>query len=192
MSSNSPWILTVHEYSLDLDSETRFSVEEEMNYSATSFKISNPVGACCWIEGHGEEDLPQIQHLLLHVPSFYSQCYDDQEPPHGVFWSALIIQLALKAKSLETLDVYFEAEPSVGWFGGGIDVIFARALTMLHPGVNIRIGGYFAKELPNYLEARLGYKVWEEDEELHKLREEYLSNPEDLRDFQKGLPDFLR
>ena len=111
-----------------------------------------------------------------------------QGPPHGLQWTQLITKLAIEATNLKSLHVYFDAKPQEGKLGGGHDVLFARALTMLPATVKLEIGGYIA-EWPLYLEERLGYKVWDEVETFRNVKAHFLGSLGELREYQGRLPD---
>ena len=165
-------------------------------YSSNEFVIDDPKRGLEWATRITKANLEYLTKLRIFIPGVYYDLDFDQMLQnlrqgmkgksgvieYGPRWRAFFEKLAAGAKNLKIVFIYFDAEDTMGHYGGGADVDVVRAIGKLHGLEQLKIGGLFAKEWPGYLEQKTGLKVWDtEDQSEGMLRE--------LRKFQRRYRD---
>jgi len=107
--------------------------------------VSEPETLVAWLNTNSAA---LISDLSIHVEA------TDTSPQR---WYSLFDKLQQEGTNIQSLSVYWDAE---GMHTGlGRSVAFVRKLTLLKVIRSVKIGGFYAKHWPKYLEEKLGLKV---------------------------------
>lgn len=133
--------------------------------------VSHPTQFLNFLRDLGPEKTPHLRTLRI----FPSGCYftnDCDNPFHnpadtsssGPEWRKLLTTIAAVATGLDYVYVFLDAEEEDFHYGAGLDVGFVKALgeIKLVPGGTMELTGMFARGWPEYLEKKVGMKVWDE------------------------------
>ncbi|KAI9859766.1 MAG: hypothetical protein M1813_006483 [Trichoglossum hirsutum] len=146
-----------------------------------TIKVSQPDTLMTWLETNNAALITDliIWSLLSSAPS-----------PQQ--WCRLFDRLQREANNIQHLNMYWEAEGPWGeippcdinnpgpFEGLGKSVVFLRGLAQLKVKKSVKIGGFYAKHWPRYLEAKMGLKPINMNDFLGSFGESM------LRDYQEG------
>jgi len=107
--------------------------------------VSQPDALMTWLETN---NACIISGLTVHVDA------TDASPQR---WCVLFDKLQREATKIQNLSVYWDAEGPIH-IGLGKSVVFIRGLAQLKVNGSVKIGGFYAKHWPRYLEEKMGLK----------------------------------
>lgn len=129
--------------------------------------VSQPDALMTWLETNNAS---LISDLAVHVEA--------TDAASSQRWCVLFDKLQREATEIQNLSVYWDAEGPIH-IGLGKSVVFVRGLAQLKVKRSVKIGGFYAKHWPRYLEDKMGLKPV--DENIAKSSWE-----RSLREYQKG------
>ncbi|KAF2129198.1 hypothetical protein P153DRAFT_366631 [Dothidotthia symphoricarpi CBS 119687] len=125
-----------------------------------TIRVAEPDALVVWLETNNAA-------LITDLYIFVGPTIDGPSPER---WCRLFNKLHQDATNLKHLDVYWDAEgpwdhskppwdiDEILHFGLGESVVFVRGLARLNVSQSVKIGGFYAKHWPPYLEEKLGIR----------------------------------
>ncbi|CAJ2501186.1 Uu.00g040390.m01.CDS01 [Anthostomella pinea] len=124
-------------------------------YGENEFRFNEPLHGLKWLQAMDHSNIAALKTMSFFIDPIYEDALAPAKKRSSELWHAILKILARHAQSLQSLDIYWDADIP-GRFGGGVDKVFVRALGKLRSLKVLKLDGYYAKEWPTYLQESLG------------------------------------